>query len=126
MLTSYHLKTVLFWKCETKPPEYWENVQPLDFSQEILKDLEDCLDNETIKHFFVPDCNIFPFHKMCKDNVTQMKQRFETMKKEMINAMIKMISFDLNVDDESFESCTWIALKHERATTYLTYTSVGT
>lgn len=107
VLTSYHLKTLLFWKCETKPSVYWDNVQPLAFTQDLLKDLEDCLDNRSISHFFVHDCNIFPFGKMNVDIITKLKARFATMDQEMINVIKLTISFDLNVEG-SADACVWI------------------
>ncbi|XP_021351777.1 uncharacterized protein LOC110449322 [Mizuhopecten yessoensis] len=99
IFSSYHLKTLLFWKCESKTPENWDNIKPLAFIIELLEDMEKCLTEKNIKQFFLPDCNIFPFDKMDVDRVTMLRKRFFTMKKEMVGMIKTTISFDLGVDE---------------------------
>ncbi|XP_069118277.1 cyclic GMP-AMP synthase-like receptor 2 [Argopecten irradians] len=107
IFSSYHLKTVLFWKCETKPAESWDSIKPLSFILELISSLETCLDTTTIKHFFIPDCNIFPFDKLDENSVGEIRRRFASVKEVMMERIMTTIAFDLKVNG-TLEMSEWI------------------
>ena len=56
-LSTYHVKTVIFWACETKPLPLWD----LNTGSCILGLLDDLIHAYTsaqLPHYFIPECNI--------------------------------------------------------------------
>ena len=54
--SSYHLKTILLWKCEEKPLEEWNNL--LNSAVGLLKTFEDRLRKGNIPNYFIPENNM--------------------------------------------------------------------
>ena len=58
VLTTYHLKTVLFWVVEETNPLTWKTENRAYCCYLLLKFLTECLSNENLPHYFLPGCNI--------------------------------------------------------------------
>ena len=61
-LTSYHLKTMLFYECEANPhPSHWSFDRLGERFIGILKRLKNCLRQSKCPHYFIKDLNLFEF-----------------------------------------------------------------
>ncbi|XP_031549965.1 uncharacterized protein LOC116287425 [Actinia tenebrosa] len=54
--SSYHLKTILLWKCEEKKLEEWNNI--LNSAVELLESFVDHLLRGNIPNYFIPENNM--------------------------------------------------------------------
>ena len=54
--SSYHLKTILLWKCEEKQSEEWKNL--LNSVVELLKTFVDYMRRGNIPNYFIPENNM--------------------------------------------------------------------
>ena len=59
LLTSYHLKTLLFWASERHPPDRWSDENLAVCFLGLLDDLLHSLANCSCPHYFLPDLNLF-------------------------------------------------------------------
>ncbi|EMP24579.1 Protein mab-21-like 3 [Chelonia mydas] len=67
VLTSYHLKMVLFWASDLNPePENWATV--LDALGTLLKVLEFSLEKKQLPSYFLPSMNFFNWHRSEEEN----------------------------------------------------------
>lgn len=57
-LRSYHMKTVMFWMCEKKDLEFWEESDTLVALRETILYLQHCLEKEQLEHYFI-ESNLF-------------------------------------------------------------------
>src|SRR6218665_203350 len=57
-ICTYHFKTQMFWACEEKPAEFWEDCNLLTCICELLKDMEQRFTSGDFPNYFLPDCNI--------------------------------------------------------------------
>ena len=57
-ITSYHLKTLMLWKCEIVPPEYWQNPV-ISICRDLLEELKQRLTDRDLRHYFLDDFNMF-------------------------------------------------------------------
>ncbi|XP_039390219.1 protein mab-21-like 3 [Mauremys reevesii] len=67
VLTSYHLKMVLFWASHLNPEtENW--AMELDALGALLKVLEFCLEKRHLPSYFLPSINFFDWHRTEEEN----------------------------------------------------------
>nr|XP_005314621.1 uncharacterized protein LOC101941187 isoform X2 [Chrysemys picta bellii] len=67
VLTSYHLKTVLFWASDLNPEtEHWATVP--DAVETLLKVLEFCLEKKHLPSYFLRSINFFNWHRTEEEN----------------------------------------------------------
>uniref|UniRef100_A0A8C3XUN1 Putative nucleotidyltransferase MAB21L1 n=1 Tax=Chelydra serpentina TaxID=8475 RepID=A0A8C3XUN1_CHESE len=67
VLTSYHLKMVLFWASDLNPEtENWATV--LDSLGTLLKVLEFSLEKRNLPSYFLPSMNFFDWHRSEEEN----------------------------------------------------------
>src|SRR6218665_2238004 len=59
ILKTYHLKTLLFWACEERPHEFWEEGRIETTVKEMLAQVIEWLIEERCPNYFVPSCNLF-------------------------------------------------------------------
>jgi len=57
-ICTYHLKTQMFWACEERPAEFWEDNNLMSSICILLIEIEKHLINGTFPNYFLPDCNI--------------------------------------------------------------------
>ena len=57
-ICTYHLKTQMFWACEEKPAEFWEDCNLLTCICELLKEMQQRFTARNFPNYFLPDCNI--------------------------------------------------------------------
>ncbi|XP_060574446.1 uncharacterized protein LOC132732101 [Ruditapes philippinarum] len=68
-ITSYHLKNVLFWTCETLPESEWLHRNLIYCVKKCLKMLEVCIRDNKLEHYFIPENNLFQnIHFKLKSN----------------------------------------------------------
>ncbi|ELT99594.1 hypothetical protein CAPTEDRAFT_224084 [Capitella teleta] len=60
-ISSYHLKTLLFWSCERFPQSMWQKDDASlgTCFLALLDELQHCLINRNLPHYFYPDNNLF-------------------------------------------------------------------
>ncbi|XP_070561637.1 uncharacterized protein [Ptychodera flava] len=58
VLSSYHLKTALFWRCEKTPQHLWNKDTMAERFIELLEDLIAFLRKKDIPNFFIPENNM--------------------------------------------------------------------
>ncbi|KAL9965457.1 hypothetical protein ACROYT_G029259 [Oculina patagonica] len=59
VLTSYHLKTVMFWMLEEEKPSVWSEESTLDLFFRVLNKLLRLLKDGFCPHYFIRDHNLF-------------------------------------------------------------------
>ena len=57
-LCSYFIKTVMFWMCEQKPQNFWEEKDLVECAQEIWVIIAEMVRNNVLPHYFIPDNNL--------------------------------------------------------------------
>ena len=57
-ISSYHLKTAMFWLCEQKDTSSWRNQSLSENVLDIIKTLRNFLNEKNIPNFFIRDCNM--------------------------------------------------------------------
>jgi Mab-21 protein len=58
-LTTYHIKTVMLWSCEQKPPGWWIKLNVVQLSGNVLQFLKDCCVMSKCPGYFVKETNLF-------------------------------------------------------------------
>ncbi len=59
ILTSFHMKTVLFHECEEKPAdEMWQPAHLAVRVLDLLDRLREALDGNSLPHYFIPEINL--------------------------------------------------------------------
>src|SRR6218665_1122260 len=57
-ICTYHLKTQMFWACEERPAEFWEDSNLMTSVCILLTEVEKHLIDRTFPNYFLPECNI--------------------------------------------------------------------
>lgn len=99
LLSSYHIKTLMLWKIDRQPLEYWEGVHLVEFIVEMFSEMFSAVDSEYIPHLFIRGCNIFPLHKtnqMKKDKYNEIVQN--GLLEVVLHAINKTLLHDLSLD----------------------------
>jgi Mab-21 protein len=52
-LTSYLVKTIMFWTCEQSPPSFWEESNHGDSLTKLLTSLMSALESRRLEHYFI-------------------------------------------------------------------------
>ena len=61
VLTTYHLKTVLFWVIEKSGTEIWVEDNRAECCMLLLKYLRNSLSCRDLQHYFIPGCNLLKY-----------------------------------------------------------------
>src|SRR6218665_1327830 len=61
ILKTYHLKTLLFWACEERTPEFWEEGYIETAVKELLCQMIGWLIEKRCPNYFIPSCNLFDY-----------------------------------------------------------------
>ena len=77
VLTTYHLKTVLFWVIESSSADIWIDHNRAHCCMILLKHLKDCLTTGNLQHYFIPNGNLLKYLdkeelKKDMDNLTKL------------------------------------------------------
>lgn len=89
-LKSYHLKTLLFYECESHPEaSKWRHTTLYDRFLGLLNRLECCLRSKKCAHYFIEDLNLFESfnHQECMklaDRVWKIIQQPEQVLNELL------------------------------------------
>ena len=59
VLTSYHLKTVMFWLLEKEEQSFWCEESILEIFFQVLRKLKEFTKDEFCPHYFIPKHNLF-------------------------------------------------------------------
>src|SRR6218665_1517130 len=57
-ICTYHLKTQMFWACEERPAEFWEDNNLMTSICILLTEIEKHLIDRRLPNYFLPECNI--------------------------------------------------------------------
>ena len=58
ILTSYNIKTLVFWMLQDENPSFWEREKLSNIIIKVFRKLYGCLKNQFCPHFFLPEHNI--------------------------------------------------------------------
>ena len=97
LLSSYHVKTLMLWKVERKPRNYWYSIKPIDFITEMLFDMNECVKRHELLHFFIDKCNIYPLHKHTTDKVSEYARIISDVHKNIYTTVRSLAKDDLGV-----------------------------
>ena len=61
MISSYHLKNLLFWECEMKDSEFWSEKNSSFAFLSILDRLSKCLKEQCLPHYIIPESNLLQY-----------------------------------------------------------------
>ncbi|KAL3887142.1 hypothetical protein ACJMK2_027095 [Sinanodonta woodiana] len=59
VISSYHIKTLMFWAIEQTDPQLWVSLNLVELLFRILNVLSQCVANLSCPSYFIPDENIF-------------------------------------------------------------------
>ncbi|VDI33826.1 Hypothetical predicted protein [Mytilus galloprovincialis] len=59
LISSYFLKTIMFWLCEESNPSDWKPDRMISCFLNCLRRLIYCVKHRTCLHYFIPDNNLF-------------------------------------------------------------------
>ena len=61
VISTYYLKNLLFWECETRGEVFWREENSANCLLFMLDRLQDCLESRHLPHYFMPQSNILTF-----------------------------------------------------------------
>ena len=96
-IDTYHVKTILLWMVEEKSLLDWKNMTPNNFLTMFFDKINSAITNQTIKHFFVADCNIFPKHKVNEEKKVKFKNKMAILNEEISSNIEKLLRYDLKI-----------------------------
>ena len=68
VISTYCLKTILFWECETRQEAFWKEDNSANCVLLMLDRLHECLESHLLPHFFIPRSNILQYEDPAKLN----------------------------------------------------------
>jgi len=94
ILKTYHLKTLLFWACEERTREFWEEGRIETTVKELLAQMIEWLIEERCPNYFVPSCNLFDCPSMAPDREIELLTSYaEDLKLDLPKQMSYKSSF---------------------------------
>ena len=74
-LSSYHLKTIFLWTCETIPADQWHTTTGWARCLLYMIDqLYACLESRTLPGYFIPECNLLDSIELTKAFLCEIKK----------------------------------------------------
>ena len=73
IISNYHLKTIMLWKCEEKDGTFWNESQLIAIVSFAISCLVHNLNSKKLLHYFVATCNFFDSDKV-RNNRTECEQ----------------------------------------------------
>jgi len=58
VLCTYYFKTLMLWKCEELPPEFWTNSHLVKAAHHLLKQMSDWLESRRCPNYFISSNNM--------------------------------------------------------------------
>ena len=59
VITTYHLKQLIYWKSESKPVSLWREDRCVLYVIEVLDRLTECAKKKFLPHYIMPSSNVF-------------------------------------------------------------------
>lgn len=66
VISSYHLKNLLFWEIEKNKESFWKEDNSAKCLGHMLDRLERCLKDGCLPHYIVPESNLLEYEESCK------------------------------------------------------------
>ncbi|CAC5359887.1 unnamed protein product [Mytilus coruscus] len=101
ILSSYHIKTIFLWIVEELRINDWKRISPINFVRTVFSEMKSCILKQSVRHFFVNGCNIFPSHKISDDNISFYNKNFERDTKMISQAVTDLLRSDLDISSDS-------------------------
>ena len=89
-LTSYHLKTVMFWMLEETEPSFWSRERIVDIFMCALKKLLKSTRDGFLPHYFIPSHNLF--YKTSKESLELAKKEILFVLNHPLDALDQMVT----------------------------------
>lgn len=99
LLASYHVKTILLWMAEEISADVWNNMDPYEFIKKFFGEIIKVIEKETVRHFFLQNCNIFPKHKVNDEKMANYRIKMATLQDEISNNITELIKYDLKIQE---------------------------
>lgn len=101
LLSSYHIKTIFLWIVEELSTNDWDHISPINFVRTVFSEMKSCVLKQSVRHFFVNGCNIFPSHKLLDDNISFYNKNFERDTEIISQAVTDLLRSDLDISSDS-------------------------
>ena len=104
-LSSYHLKTIVFWKSEENGLSIWYDENLLQCMIECLSELKKSIEEKTLAHYFHRQINLLahklenPIEKAC------VLQKIDEIQKHIVTNVLNCIIVNNDLSDMRFRSC---------------------
>ena len=89
-LTSYHLKTVMFWMLEETEPGRWSRERIVDIFKCAVEKLLEYTRDGFLPHYFIPSHNLF--YKTSKESLELAKKEIMFVSKQPLDALGQMVT----------------------------------
>lgn len=66
VVSTYCLKTIMFWECQNRPREFWKENNSAKCILVMLDRLQECLEANSLPHFFIPRSNLLQYEDPTK------------------------------------------------------------
>ena len=90
ILSSYNLKTTMFWMLEEKPSRYWSTERIPEIILDIFQKLKDSLKSRVCPHYFLPAHNLL--YKIEDTNILRAAREVEHILTNTDNILIEISS----------------------------------
>ena len=97
VLASYHAKTILLWMAEEKSINDWKKMNPYEYVKEFFEKINKAIEGQTVRHFFLKDCNIFPKHKFNDEKMAKYKEKAAILRLEISSNIQQLLQYDLKI-----------------------------
>ena len=68
MISTYYLKNLLFWECESKGEDFWKEDNSASCLLLMLDRLQECLETHHLPHYIMPQSNLLMYEDSAKLN----------------------------------------------------------
>lgn len=90
-LSSYHMKTIMFWQCENTAPSMWAPANLLKRVQTCLTELKEAIRNRQLEHFFDRRRNLLSTKFEAEKERLAMIEKIDALLLDSINPIMKII-----------------------------------
>lgn len=89
MISSYHLKNLLFWECEVKDPRFWNEENSGFALLSMLDCLSKCLKERCLPHYIIPESNLLQYED--PETLDKAADLVDDARKNILSRVVSML-----------------------------------
>lgn len=103
VISTYYLKNLLFWECESKGEAFWKEVNSARCLLFMLDRLHECLETLHLPHYFMPQSNLLQY-----DDTANLKEAAVAVAEVRRKILPKTVGLLKRLQSLTFQSNTYL------------------